>query len=674
MTAPAPIAGDVVADKYRIERSLGEGGMAVVFAATHLALGKSVALKFVRPWALGEAEARQRFLREAHATFSLRSEHAVRMLDLGELPSGDLFLVMELLEGQNLADVIRERGTLAEGEAATFIRQACDAIAEAHTLGIIHRDLKPANLFLTTTAMGKPCVKVLDFGLAKIVGTSGPGSVAPLTNMQTTLGTPKYMAPEQWERAARVDGRADIYSLGVILFQLLTGQVPHEELPIDERLRKILAGSVPSPRVLRSELSDTVSRIVTRCLRPLPEERFSSAQELAIALGAVAGVAVPSRPPEAWKETGITAVVPDQVRRALQREVDVMQGRASAEAASVGPHGLPDATREPSHADLRTRPDMPKARQPDDAATRREMTAIPMPEAASDPPASPPSPPKSSDGNAPMNAAVPGGSRLGTQTLASAGTPRTVPMTATESPWDGNHTKKMEGAPGRQPGAPPPARGPSDPPPRAQSSPPVPMVPGPAPVPVLKGQELARTLVSAHAPPRVPLTYPSTPPNFNGSDPPAGYNPSEPPRRPVPASGSGARAYDPPNQSASASSRARHVSKPPPPFPVLAAAFALFGVVVLAVSGLIAFFYWRVQAPNPRPPATSASHTAALPAQTSTAPSESGSAESAAEAAKRKAALHNGSGDAGPVEPKLENPSTSLHPAAGKAGDKSSGL
>ncbi len=335
MTAPAPQVGDVLAGKYRIERPLGEGGMAVVFAATHLALGRPVALKFVRPWALGAEEVRQRFMREAQATFSLRSEHAVRMLDLGELPSGDLFLVMELLEGKNLAELLQERGSVSEIEAATYIRQACDALAEAHALGIVHRDLKPANLFLTLTATGKPCVKVLDFGLAKIAGSVGPGSAAPLTQMATTLGTPKYMAPEQWERATKVDGRADLFSLGVILFQLLTGRVPHDELPVDERVRMILAGAVPSPRNHKPEVSESMARVVMRCLRPVPDERFSTAQELAAALSQVESPPAARPPGHALNATGITAVVPDAVRRAVQHEVDVKQGHASAAAASV---------------------------------------------------------------------------------------------------------------------------------------------------------------------------------------------------------------------------------------------------------------------------------------------------------------------------------------------------
>ena len=341
MAGPAPNVGDLIGGKYRIERRLGEGGMAIVYAATHLALGRQVALKFVRPWALGEREARERFKREAQAMFSLRSEYAVRMLDLGELPDGDLFLVMEMLEGKTLADLIAERGFVSEREAATYVGQACEALAEAHALGIVHRDLKPANLFLTTNAAGTPCVKVLDFGLAKLESSLGPGSMAPLTNVATTLGTPKYMAPEQWERAAKVDGRADIFSLGVILFQLLTGKVPHEDLHLDDRVRMILAGAVPSPKSLRPEVSDAMARSVMRCLRPLPDERFPSAQDLAGALSHVLQPVPSAAARAALNATGITAVVPDAVRQAvLRREADVKQGLASNAAVSVSPAQL----------------------------------------------------------------------------------------------------------------------------------------------------------------------------------------------------------------------------------------------------------------------------------------------------------------------------------------------
>jgi serine/threonine-protein kinase len=453
----APKNGDVIAGKYRIENPLGEGGMAVVFSAMHLALNRPVALKFVRPWALGEDEARQRFMREAQATFSLRSEHAVRMLDLGELPSGDLFLVMELLEGKNLSEVIQERRAVSEIEAARFIRQACDAIAEAHALGIVHRDLKPANLFLTMTPTGKPCVKVLDFGLAKIGGSLGPGSMAPITQMATTLGTPKYMAPEQWERAARVDGRADIFSLGVILFQLLTSKVPHEDLPLDERVRMILAGAVPSPRTLRPDVSETMARIVMRCLRPVPEERFATAQELSEALGQVElGPTATPRLNPMLHATGITAVVPDAVKRAVQREVAVIQGHASSAAESVSPEGLapPLNAAPPGKQDNARR----------DAATRVER-AIPV---------------------APVAPQAPGSaahSPAGTERLPAVGTER-LPAIMGDAAPESVRTEKMD-------------------------RPAFEMTPAPAPVPA-QGMPLGRTLLS-HQNPVLNMPTPAAP-------------------------------------------------------------------------------------------------------------------------------------------------------------------
>ena len=559
---PTPEPGDVLAGKYRIERPLGEGGMAVVFAATHLALDRPVALKFVRPWALGEDEVRQRFLREAHATFSLRSEHAVRMLDLGELPSGELFLVMELLEGQNLSELLQSRGPIPEVEAALLIRQACDAIAEAHALGIVHRDLKPANLFLATTPTGRPCIKVLDFGLAKISGGTGPGSMVPLTNVATTLGTPKYMAPEQWERSARVDGRADIYALGMILFQLLTGRVPHEELPLDERLRMILAGAVPSPRGIRPEISESMARVVMRCLRPLPDERFATAQELADALAyAEAGPAVSRPAPAAFNSTGITAVVPDAVRRAVQREVAVNHGHASAAAASVSPADLAMA--------------QARARAMDDGGappTRIESSVARAPSAAA--------PSVGVPGTSPMGFAPPGPP----PPSARAGAPGTMPLAAyPEYGPESVRTEKMDRPAFLQEGQVPNA---------GDQSP-------------ESGRGLNRTLMSNQG--SAPMVMPAAPaPVAIVSAPPAAYEARGPSGAPpahqapgfgaVPISAPAARAYAPLDPMRTTDAAARFPAQRPAQKKKgagLVVGLVLVFLAMLIAGGALAFFYFR---------------------------------------------------------------------------------
>ena len=170
--------GDVLAGKFRIERVLGQGAMGVVVAATHIQLDERVALKFLLPEALVNADAVARFAREARAAVKIKSEHVARVSDVGTLESGSPYMVMEYLQGQDLSDWMRDRGTLSVADAVEYLLQACEALAEAHAIGIVHRDLKPANLFVTTRRDGTPCIKVLDFGISKF---TTPGSDLGMT-------------------------------------------------------------------------------------------------------------------------------------------------------------------------------------------------------------------------------------------------------------------------------------------------------------------------------------------------------------------------------------------------------------------------------------------------------------------------------------------------------------
>src|SRR5215471_10970483 len=185
--------GDILVGKYRVERILGVGGMGLVVAATHLALGQVVALKFMLPQIVGSGEAMERFLREARAASRLRGEHIAAVKDLGTLENGAPFIVMEYLEGMDLAHLLRARGPLPPPEAVDYVLQACEALAEAHAQGIVHRDLKPANFFLTRRPNGTPLIKILDFGISKIA-VAGEKSV---TRTAAVLGSPQYMSPEQ---------------------------------------------------------------------------------------------------------------------------------------------------------------------------------------------------------------------------------------------------------------------------------------------------------------------------------------------------------------------------------------------------------------------------------------------------------------------------------------------
>jgi serine/threonine-protein kinase len=273
--------GEVLAGKYRVERVLGVGGMGVVVAATHLDLLEPRALKFMLPTALDNAEAVERFLREARAAARLRSEHVAKVHDVGRLDNGAPYMVMEYLAGADLGAVLKQRGPLPAHEAALYTIQACSALAEAHDAGIIHRDLKPANLFLTHRPDGSPCVKVLDFGISKM---GAAGSDFEMTKTHAVLGSPHYMSPEQMRSARNVDARSDVWSLGVILYKLTTGKAPFRGQNITELISAVLEGAPPPPSQLRAGLPFALDAVVARCLRRKPEERFQSVTDLAAAL------------------------------------------------------------------------------------------------------------------------------------------------------------------------------------------------------------------------------------------------------------------------------------------------------------------------------------------------------------------------------------------------------
>src|ERR1041384_7316482 len=205
--------GAVLAGRYRIERVLGQGGMGVVVQATHLQLHQSVAMKFLLPEVLANHQVVQRFLREAQAAVRLRSEHVARVIDVGSLETGAPYMVLEYLDGADLSTF--PRGQLSVGAIIDLVLQACEALAEAHSLGIVHRDIKPANFFITRATGGTPLLKLLDFGISKTPATGGQ-----LTATQTVMGTPAYMSPEQMRSSRNVDHRSDIWSLGVVLYEI----------------------------------------------------------------------------------------------------------------------------------------------------------------------------------------------------------------------------------------------------------------------------------------------------------------------------------------------------------------------------------------------------------------------------------------------------------------------
>jgi serine/threonine-protein kinase len=321
--------GFVIADRYRVEGFVGRGGMGTVLAARHLALGHLVAIKVL---AGGDADARERFLREGRAVASLQSAHVVRVFDVGTFTLAGHpidFLVMELLEGETLADLLRSRTRLPAELAAEIVQQACLAMTEAHAKGLIHRDLKPSNLFLSQRA-GRPWVRVLDFGISKREESGAP----TLTTTTTLIGSPAYMAPEQVRNGKTVDARADIWALGVVLFECLSGRRPFD----GDTTLGLCANILIEPP---AELTDRdapigLRRVVERAMEKQPQARYPSAEALAQALspwvGAEGGVDPASFP---FHEGTVPARAPQPEVAAASPDAQPFQPRISAQAMTA---------------------------------------------------------------------------------------------------------------------------------------------------------------------------------------------------------------------------------------------------------------------------------------------------------------------------------------------------
>jgi serine/threonine-protein kinase len=276
-TTLTPDVGDVVGGKYRLLRLLGEGGMGVVFEAEHLRLKQNVAIKYLRPDVLAMPDAVQRFDREARAICRMRGPHVAHVLDVDADALGRPYMVMELLRGRDLEAELQDRGALPIAEAVDWVLQACAAVAEAHAAGIVHRDLKPSNLFLAEEA-GVRVLKVLDFGISKLARDE-----PAVTSTAITLGTPLYMSPEQVRSSRDVDGRADIWSLGVILYELVAGEPPFLGTTT-AAIAAIVADATPRPRSVRPDVPEGLERAIVTALAKRPDDRFPNAEALAAAI------------------------------------------------------------------------------------------------------------------------------------------------------------------------------------------------------------------------------------------------------------------------------------------------------------------------------------------------------------------------------------------------------
>jgi serine/threonine-protein kinase len=288
--------GDVIAEKYRVERVVGAGGVGVVVHATHLALGEGVAIKLLQRSSQSE-ENLLRFEREARALARIKSEHVARIRDTGTLPSGEPFLVMDLLLGEDFGALIKRETKLEIARAVDYLLQACEAVVQAHARGIVHRDLKPANLFLTQDADGGDLVKVLDFGISKLKFEAGIEAQA-VTQTLSVIGSPLYMSPEQMETPRDADEASDVWSLGIILHELVTGRAPFEAPTLPLLCARIC--TAPPTRLTEAlpGAPEALESLILRALDKDKTKRYPSVAALAVALapfGTRAGRALADR-------------------------------------------------------------------------------------------------------------------------------------------------------------------------------------------------------------------------------------------------------------------------------------------------------------------------------------------------------------------------------------------
>jgi serine/threonine-protein kinase len=315
-SAPDPLIGSILSERYRILRVLGEGGMGRVYEAEHTLIERRVAIKVLREDFCRRADVVERFRREAKSASRIGHPNIVDVLDFGETPTGASYFVMELLSGEDLADVLSRKGALSPERAVLIVFQCCHALAAAHDKGIIHRDLKPENVFLVEREGAHDFVKLVDFGVAKMsdydAASEGEGK---LTRTGVIFGTPEYMSPEQ-AGGLSADHRADIYALGITLYEVLTGRVPFEGSSFMSVLSKHASKPLPPLRVVnpRLRISPQLERVVLRALEKDRARRFQHMRDMAAALAQVPEMpplpfrlTLPSLPPQSERVTPVSA-------------------------------------------------------------------------------------------------------------------------------------------------------------------------------------------------------------------------------------------------------------------------------------------------------------------------------------------------------------------------------
>jgi tRNA A-37 threonylcarbamoyl transferase component Bud32 len=277
-------AGELIADRYRVLRKIGEGGMGVLYACDDRVLAREVAVKLMQRSIAAEPAVSERLLREARLAAQLR-KHVAQVFDCGTLDTGEPYIVMELLHGRDLYSVLKESGPLSPTELTSYLLELCVGLSEAHEKGIIHRDLKPENLYCADQPDGSTVLKIVDFGVSKQLSSR---RIRSQTNPSESVGSPQYMSPEQISSPTEVDCRTDIWSLGVVMFELLTGDVPFHGAGPAQVCAAVLTERVPPLSDYRDDVPPVLEAIMRRCLQRDRERRFTTVNELAAALSAIA--------------------------------------------------------------------------------------------------------------------------------------------------------------------------------------------------------------------------------------------------------------------------------------------------------------------------------------------------------------------------------------------------